>query len=94
MPLIAGAPYRADRPTGLTVVVAVRAGGWRHDHPPALIADQIADEIARKLVAPWLDHRDVISRTCDRRRHSATPGRAPQYNSPAKNDVQRPGPQP
>lgn len=44
MPVIACAPHRRNRPAAVAVGVAVRAAGWRHDHPSALGGYEVANK--------------------------------------------------
>jgi hypothetical protein len=61
---VAGAPDRADRPTGVALGVAVQAARRRHDHPAALGVHEVADEVVRELVATF-GHRDVVCQATD-----------------------------
>jgi hypothetical protein len=61
MPTIARTPHRADGPTTVAVLVAVRAARRRHNDPAALGVDKIAHEVVRKVVTPWLGHGDFVT---------------------------------
>jgi hypothetical protein len=63
---IARTPHRADRPTTVAVGVPVGAARRRHDHPTALRAYEVTDEVIREVITPLLGHRVVVSRRTDR----------------------------
>ena len=65
VPVIAGAPHRANRPARLPVSVAVRAARWRHDHPAALRVDEVANVVVGEVVARP-GHGEVLPRATDR----------------------------
>jgi hypothetical protein len=78
VPAITGAPHRANRPTVLAVVVAVRATRRRHHHPPAPGSREVAHKVVGEVVATRIGHHDGLPKTSDiaagrANRHARTP---------------------
>ena len=42
-----------------------------HDHPAALGAHEVADEVVREIVTPRLGHGDVVPQIADKQANSA-----------------------
>lgn len=87
VPAVAGAPDRANRPTTVAVLVAVRAACRRDHHPAALGGHEITDIVVREVVATRYGHHAVVARTPDRPLAAVTtvpPGRQRCWPSSGK----------